>query len=140
MKRFLKIGLPYRILGGTKFYERAEIKNCISYLRIIQHEKDDLAFERIINVPKRSIGESSFKQINEYARKNNLSLENASQNLIDQNSIKPKTKLGLLSFLNMIKKWRNDHSVKKINHVKLLQIVLDESGYSASLKDKRFRK
>ena len=55
-ERFLKIGLPYRILGGTKFYERAEIKNCISYLRIVQHEKDDLAFERIANVPKRSIG------------------------------------------------------------------------------------
>ena len=136
-ERFLKIGLPYRILGGTKFYERAEIKNCIAYLRIIQHEKDDLAFERIANVPKRSIGESSFKQINEYARKNNLSLENASQNLIAQNLIKPKTKLGLLSFLNMVKKWRNDHSIKKINHVKLLQIILDESGYSASLKDKK---
>ena len=133
----MKIGLPYRILGGTKFYERAEIKNCIAYLRIIQHEKDDLAFERILNVPKRSIGESSFKQINEYARKNNLSLENASQNLIAQNLIKPKTKFALLSFLNMVKKWRNDHLIKKINHVKLLQIILDESGYSAMLKNKK---
>ena len=133
----MKIGLPYRILGGTKFYERTEIKNCIAYLRIIQHEKDDLAFERIANVPKRSIGESSFKQINEYARENKLSLEAASQTLIAQNLIKPKTKLGLLSFLNMVKKWRNDHIVKKINHVKLLQIILDESGYSASLKDKK---
>ena len=64
-ERFLKIGLPYRILGGTKFYERSEIKNCIAYLRVVQHERDDLAFERIVNVPKRSIGESSFKQINE---------------------------------------------------------------------------
>ncbi len=136
-ERFLKIGLPYRILGGTKFYERAEIKNCISYLRIIQHEKDDLAFERIVNIPKRSIGESSIKQINEYARKNKLSLESASHNLISQNLIKPKTKFGLLSFLNMVKKWRDDHLVKKINHVKLLQIVLDESGYSSSLKDKK---
>ncbi len=136
-ERFLKIGLPYRILGGTKFYERAEIKNCISYLRIIQHDKDDLAFERIANVPKRSIGESSLKQINEFARKNNLSLETASQKLISKNLIKPKTKLGLLSFLSMVNKWRNDHLIKKINHVKLLQIVLDESGYSASLKDKK---
>ncbi len=136
-ERFLKIGLPYRILGGTKFYERAEIKNCISYLRIIQHEKDDLAFERIANVPKRSIGESSLKQINEFARKNNLSLETASQKLLSKNLIKPKTKLGLLSFLNMVKKWRNDHFIKKTNHVKLLQIILDESGYSASLKDKK---
>ena len=66
-----------------------------------------------------------------------MSLENASHNLIAQNLIKPKTKLGLLSFLNMIKKWRNDHFIKKINHFKLLQIILDESGYSASLKDKK---
>ena len=65
-----------------------------------------------------------------------MSLENASHNLIAQNLIKPKTKLGLLSFLNMIKKWRNDHFIK-INHFKLLQIILDESGYSASLKDKK---
>ena len=60
-ERFLKIGLPYRILGGVKFYERAEIKDCIAYLRIVYQNKDDLAFERIVNVPKRSIGGTSFK-------------------------------------------------------------------------------
>ena len=62
-ERFLKIGLPYRILGGTKFYERAEIKDCVAYLRLIYQEKDDLAFERIVNNPKRSIGESSIKSV-----------------------------------------------------------------------------
>ena len=60
-ERFLKIGLPYRILGGIKFYERTEIKDCVAYLRIVNQDKDDLAFERILNVPKRSIGESSLK-------------------------------------------------------------------------------
>ena len=81
-ERFLKIGLPYRIIGGVKFYERAEIKDCIAYLRTVYQNKDDLAFERIVNVPKRSIGDTSFKMISEHAKKNNLSLENSSKNLI----------------------------------------------------------
>ena len=68
-ERFLKIGLPYRILGGVKFYERAEIKDCVAYLRIVYQNKDDLAFERIVNVPKRSIGDTSFKMISEHAKK-----------------------------------------------------------------------
>ena len=62
-ERFFKIGLPYRILGGIKFYERAEIKDCVAYLRLIHQDKDDLAFERIVNNPKRSIGESTIKTI-----------------------------------------------------------------------------
>ena len=136
-ERFLKIGLPYRIIGGVKFYERAEIKDCIAYLRIVYQNKDDLAFERIVNVPKRSIGDTSFKIISEHAKKNSLSLENSSKNLIELNKIKPKTKTGLSNFLNLLKKWRNDHFNKKIDHVKLLQIILDESGYSLLLKNKK---
>ena len=136
-ERFLKIGVPYRILGGTKFYERAEIKDCVAYLRLIYQEKDDLAFERIVNNPKRSIGDSSIKMIHEYAKKNNLCLENASRKLIQENLVKPKTKIGLNLFLGLMNKWRNDLNIKKINHVKLLQIILDESGYSAMLKNKK---
>jgi len=136
-ERFLKIGLPYRILGGTKFYERAEIKDCVAYLRLIHQPKDDLAFGRIVNNPKRSIGENTMKLIHEFSNKNSLSLEVASKTLIDQNLIKPKTKIGLKSFLFLIDKWRGNISLKKINHVKLLQLVLDESGYSAMLKSKK---
>jgi DNA helicase II / ATP-dependent DNA helicase PcrA len=136
-ERFLKIGLPYRILGGTKFYERAEIKDCVAYLRIIYQNKDDLAFERIVNNPKRSIGDSSLKLIHEYAKKESVSLEFASKKMIEKNLIKPKTKLGLSFFLSSLLKWRNDLNVKKINHVKLLQIILDESGYSLMLKNKK---
>ena len=136
-ERFLKIGLPYRIIGGVKFYERAEIKDCIAYLRIVYQNKDDLAFERIINVPKRSIGDTTFKMISEHAKKNDLSLENSSKNLIELDKIKPKTKTGLLNFLNLLEKWRNDHFNKKIDHIKLLQIILDESGYSLLLKNKK---
>ena len=136
-ERFLKVGIPYRILGGTKFYERAEIKDCIAYLRLIHQGKDDLAFERIVNNPKRSIGDTSIKTVHEFAKENNLSLELASIKMIEQNLIKPKTKIGLSFFLNSLNKWRNDLEIKKISHIKLLQIVLDESGYSAMLKNKK---
>ena len=136
-ERFLKIGLPYRILGGTKFYERAEIKDCVAYLRLIHQPKDDLAFDRIVNNPKRAIGESTIKLIHEFSKTNAVSLEIASKKLIEENLIKPKTKIGLSSFLFLMDKWRNDINIKKINHVKLLQLVLDESGYSSMLKNKK---
>ena len=136
-ERFLKIGIPYRILGGTKFYERSEIKDCIAYLRLIYQEKDDLAFERIVNNPKRSIGDSTLKSIHKFSKENLLSLESSSKKMIEKNLIKPKAKIGLVSFLELISKWRNDLINKKLNHVKLLQIVLDESSYSAMLKNKK---
>ena len=136
-ERFLKIGLPYRIIGGTKFYERAEIKDCIAYLRLINQEMDDLAFDRIVNNPKRSVGETTIKQIHEFAKNNSTNLESASKKLIELNLIKPKTKIGLNSFLILMERWRKNLKVKKINHVKLLQIILDESGYSSMLKNKK---
>ena len=136
-ERFLKIGMPYRILGGTKFYERAEIKDCVAYLRLIHQERDDLAFERIVNNPKRSIGDTTLKTIHEFGKENNLSLESAANKMLEQNLIKPKTKIGLSFFLNALNKWRNDLNIKNINHIKLLQTVLDESGYSAMLKNKK---
>ncbi len=136
-ERFLKIGMPYRILGGTKFYERAEIKDCVAYLRLIHQEKDDLAFERIVNNPKRSIGDTTLKTVHKFGKENNLSLESAANKMLEQNLIKPKTKIGLSFFLNSLNKWRNDLNVKKISHIKLLQVVLDESGYSAMLKNKK---
>tara|TARA_Y100001970_G_scaffold61867_1_gene79003 strand:+ start:128 stop:2164 length:2037 start_codon:yes stop_codon:yes gene_type:complete len=136
-ERFLKIGMPYRILGGTKFYERAEIKDCVAYLRLIYQEKDDLAFERIVNNPKRSIGDSTLKNIHKFAKKYGLNLERASVRMLEKNLIKPKAKIGLNLFINNLAKWRNDLIIKKSNHVKLLQVVLDESGYSAMLKNKK---
>ncbi len=135
-ERFLKIGLPYRIIGGIKFYERAEIKDCIAYLRCISQPQDDLSFERIINVPKRSIGDTTIKNINDYSKKNRCSLEISCRKLIEENKIKPKTKIGLSTLLNLLDKWRKDLS-NKINHNKLLQLILDESGYSEMLKNKK---
>ncbi len=135
-ERFLKIGIPYRIIGGTKFYERAEIKDCIAYLRVVNQPRDDLSLERIINVPKRSIGDTTVKTIYDYCNKNGFSLEAGARKMIEINLIKPKSKLGLNSILALLDKWRADLS-KKINHVKLLQLILDESGYSKMLKDKK---
>ena len=135
-ERFLKVGIPYRIVGGIKFYERAEIKDCIAYLRVVHQSLDDLSFERIINIPKRSIGNTTIKNINECAKKNNCSLEVASKKLIEENKIKHKTKIGLSSLLNFLKKWRNDLK-NNTNHNKLLQFILDESGYSEMLKNKK---
>ena len=134
-ERFLKIGIGYRIIGGTKFYERSEIKDSVAYLRIIFQKKDDLAFERIVNTPKRSVGDTTMKQISEYARKHGLCLEDASLKMIETNKIKPKTKIGLLRILTLITKWRKDLSTKK--HVEVMQIILDESGYSEMLKNKK---
>ena len=136
-ERFLKIGMPYRILGGTKFYERAEIKDCVAYLRLIHQGKDDLAFERIVNNPKRSIGDTTLKTVHEFGKEHNLSLEDSSIKMIEQNLIKPKTKIGLSFFVNALTKWRNDLILKKVSHIKLLQTVLDESGYSSMLKNKK---
>ena len=134
-ERFLKIGMGYRIIGGIKFYERAEIKDCVAYLRLIFQKKDDLAFDRIINTPKRSIGDTTIKQINEFSTKHKICLEDASKKLIELNLIKPKTKIGLFKILNLLTKWRSD--LLKKDHRKLMQIVLDESGYSAMLKNKK---
>jgi DNA helicase-2/ATP-dependent DNA helicase PcrA len=134
-ERFLKIGMGYRVIGGTKFYERAEIKDSVAFLRIINQKNDDLAFERIINVPKRSIGDSTLKQLHDWGRKSKKSLEDSAIELIQLNKIKPKAKLGLIKILNLFNKWRTDFKIKK--HYELVEIILDESGYSKMLKDKK---
>jgi len=134
-ERFLKIGMGYRVLGGTKFYERAEIKDSVAFLRIVNQKYDDLAFERIINTPKRSIGDTTLKLLHDYGRINKKSLEDSSFDLLQQNKIKPKAKTGLIKILNLFKKWRLDLKEKK--HYELIEIILDESGYSKMLKDKK---
>ncbi|MDC0435902.1 UvrD-helicase domain-containing protein [Pelagibacteraceae bacterium] len=105
-ERFIKIGLPYRIIGGLKFYERSEIKDALSYLRLINQTNDDLSFERVVNKPKRSIGDSSLKKIHDYARIKDLSLFDASQEILKENILKPKTVQSLKNFLIHIHSWK----------------------------------
>ncbi len=134
-ERFLKIGINYRIIGGIKFYERAEVKDAVCYLRIVSQKFDDLAFERMLNTPKRGLGDVTLKQLHEYSSKNKICLEDSARKLLEINHFKPKVKLLMKQILDLIDKWRSD--LKKNKHYDLLKIILDESGYSAMLKNKK---
>ena len=134
-ERFLKIGINYRIIGGTKFYERAEVKDAICYLRVINQKFDDLAFERIVNTPRRGLGETTIKQLHEYSSKSNLCLEDSVRKLIELDKFKPKIKAAIKHLLDFLTKWRADLKTNK--HYDLLKIILDESGYSEMLKNKK---
>ncbi len=134
-ERFLKVGIGYRVVGGTKFYERAEIKNAIAYLRVINQKFDDLALERVIGVPRKGIGESTIKQIYSFGSKHKLCLEDSILKILELDQFKPKIKTSLSQLLKMINKWRKDSKINK--HYDLLKLVLDESGYSEMLKNKK---
>ena len=134
-ERFLQVGIGYRVLGGIKFYERAEIKDAVSYLRIINQKFDDLALERVIGTPKRGVGESTLNQIYTFGKTNKLCLEDSIVKIFEKGLLKPKIKNALNQLINMIQKWRKDSANMK--HFDLLKLVLDESGYSAMLKNKK---
>jgi len=133
-ERFLKVGLGYRVLGGTKFYERAEVKDAVAYLRIINQKYDDLALERVIGSPRRGIGESTLNQLYSFGSQNKLCLEDSIKKNLETDSLKPKMKTSLTQLTKLIDKWRLDSNTKK--HYDLLKTVLDESGYSEMLKNK----
>ncbi len=134
-ERFLQLGIGYRVLGGIKFYERAEIKDAVSYLRIINQKFDDLALERVIGTPKRGIGESTLNQIYNFGKINKLCLEDSIIKLLENDNLKPRIKTSLNRLIKMIQKWRKDSLNMK--HYDLLKLVLDESGYSSMLKNKK---
>ena len=134
-ERFLQVGIGYRVLGGIKFYERAEIKDAVCYLRIINQKYDDLALERVIGSPKKGVGESTLNQIYQFGKNNKICLEDSIIKLLENGSFKPKIKNALTQLIKMITKWRKDSF--KMKHFDLLKLVLDESGYSSMLKNKK---
>ena len=134
-ERFIKIGLPYKLIGGLKFYERSEIKDALCYLRLINQSSDDISYERIINNPRRSIGNSSLKKIHNFARSREISLFDASQEILKENILKPKTIHNLKSFLIHMISWKKKS--ENDDHVSLLETVLDESGYTLMLKNEK---
>ena len=134
-ERFLQVGIGYRVLGGIKFYERAEIKDAVSYLRIINQKYDDLALERVIGTPKRGIGESTLNQIYSFSKSNQLCLEDSIIKILEKGEFKPKIKTALSQLIKILHKWRKDSVNMK--HYDLLKVVLDESGYSSMLKNKK---
>jgi DNA helicase-2/ATP-dependent DNA helicase PcrA len=126
-ERFVQIGLPYRVVGA-KFYERREIRDAIAYLRLIVQPADDLAFERIINTPRRGIGEATVQTIHRLARKDGLPMLATAEKLINSDELKPAAKRSLGEVVNMFVGWRQD--AEKISHTDLAMRVLDESGYT----------
>ncbi len=129
-ERLINLGLPYKIIGGLRFYERKEIKDIISYLRLTNNLSDDLAFERIINVPKRGIGKSTVSKISSYARMNNISLFESAQQLTFKGNSKARGEL--YNFTDNILKWQKVK--KKFDHIELAKVIIEDSGYLDYLK------
>jgi len=127
-ERFIMLGLPYRVIGGPRFFERAEIRDAHAYLRTIRSDTDDLAFERIVNTPKRGIGATSVQKLQMAARAMGVSLEAATREMVKTDEIRGKARTSLRSFLLDIDRWRTD--MRTLSHTDLAERVLDDSGYT----------
>jgi DNA helicase-2/ATP-dependent DNA helicase PcrA len=126
--RFVTLGLPYRVIGGPRFYERQEIRDALAYLRVIHSGSDDLAFERIVNVPKRGLGDATVQSLHEHTRKRRIPLTAAARAIIETDELKPKPRGALRDLLAAFERWRAQRDV--LPHTELAEIVLDESGYT----------
>jgi DNA helicase II / ATP-dependent DNA helicase PcrA len=127
-ERFIKESIPYKVIGGLRFYERQEIRDAIAYLRVIVQPDDDLAFERIINVPKRGIGDATVQIIHQLARAKHLPLFAALRQLIETEEFKPKVRETLRNLVRDFDRWRSQ--LRELSQTDLVQVVLDESGYT----------
>jgi DNA helicase-2/ATP-dependent DNA helicase PcrA len=127
-ERLITLGIPYRVVGGLRFYERAEIRDAIAYMRVLQQPADDLAFERIVNVPRRGIGDVAMRAMHEIARADNVPLSIAAELLIERAAVKGKVRDGLSELLHGFARWRT--MLPTDGHVVTLATLLDESGYT----------
>jgi DNA helicase-2/ATP-dependent DNA helicase PcrA len=127
--RFVAVHLPYRVIGGPKFYERQEIKDAIAYFECVVNEANDLKFERIVNLPKRGLGEASLRPVYDYARSRQKSLVAAARDLVDTEELKPAPRRALARLLDQLEHWRQ--MAPMTSHTELAEIILDESGYTA---------
>src|SRR5271165_46204 len=128
-ERFLTLALPYRVIGGPRFYERQEIRDALAYLRLINQPADDLAFERILNTPRRGIGSATVQELHRFARAERLPLIEAARMLITGHRMRPAARNALAAFIGAVDGWRA--RAQRASHTDLVQIVLDESGYTA---------
>jgi DNA helicase-2/ATP-dependent DNA helicase PcrA len=126
--RFITLGLPYRVIGGPRFYERAEIRDALAYLRVINSPADDLAFERIVNVPRRGLGDATVQCLHDHARKRRVPLTEAARALVETDELKPKPRGTLRDLLACFDRWHAQRDA--LPHTELAEIVLDESGYT----------
>ena len=128
--RFLTIGLPYRVIGGPRFYERMEIRDAMAYFRIVTSPSDDLAFERILNTPKRGLGDKAQQKIQIMARSNGVPLIEGARLLLEARQITGKGATELSRFLDNITRWGRLAGDKDLSHMELAEIILDEAGYT----------
>ena len=128
--RFLTIGLPYRVIGGPRFYERMEIRDAMAYFRLAISTDDDLAFERVVNTPKRGLGDKAQQKIQMAARGNGVSLVEGARILLDTNGLGGKGAVELARLIDGIDRWNAQIRVEAATHVELAEIILDESGYT----------
>ncbi len=127
-ERMINLGVPYRVIGGPRFYERHETRDAIAYLRVVNSPDDDLAFERIINVPKRGLGQATVQAIHQLARAQSMPMYEAARLIIQTDEIKPKARSSLSGLLQDFQRWRSNIDV--LPHFELAEIILDESGYT----------
>lgn len=127
-ERFIALGIPYRVLVGARFYERAEIRDAMAYMRLIVSPEDDLAFERIVNTPKRGVGPAALQQLHNFARSEKIPLLEATTRLLEGEDIKPKLRSTLRTLTEAFVRWRG--LLATMPHAEVAQIVLDESGYT----------
>ncbi|NOW46576.1 DNA helicase-2/ATP-dependent DNA helicase PcrA [Novosphingobium sp. SG751A] len=133
--RFISIGLAYRIIGGFRFYERAEIRDALAYLRIITQPADDLAFERIYNTPKRGLGDKTLEKLHRFARAHGMPLAAAALAMADTDELPAKARNTLLALMRDMARWRE--LAKAATPAELARVMLDESGYTAMLQADR---
>ena len=127
-ERFIALALPYRVIGGPRFYERQEIRDALAYLRLVSQPADDLAFERILNTPRRGIGTATLQQLHTVAREERLPLVEAARALVPGDRLRAAGRNALAAFVAALDRWREQAAT--LSHTDLVQIVLDESGYT----------
>jgi ATP-dependent DNA helicase UvrD/PcrA len=130
--RFVTLGIPYRVIGGPRFYERAEIKDAIAYLEVIHNSTNDLRFERIFNVPKRGLGDTSLRRVRELARARRVPLYQAAREIVETEELTARARRSLGNLLADFERWRGQ--IDSLRHTDLAELVLDESGYTAMWK------
>ncbi|MDB2437082.1 UvrD-helicase domain-containing protein [Hellea sp.] len=134
-ERFIQLGLPYRVIGGPRFFERLEIRDAHAYVRVLKSDTDDLAFERIVNTPKRGIGATTIQKLQTAARMMNVSLETATRELTKTDEIRGKARSALRAFIMDVDRWRRE--AETIKHTEMTERILDESGYTQMWRDNK---
>ena len=127
--RFITLGVPYRVIGGPRFYERQEIKDAIAYLEITANPSNDLKFERIVNVPKRGLGDTTVKRIHVLARARGIAMYQAAREIVETDELGGKARRSLFDLMNAFDRWRSQ--LGGMRHTELAELILDESGYTA---------